>query len=74
MFSVAFMRDMLERAIATGAQVALSAFVLGETGLLDLDVNHVLSLAAGAMVASALKSLAATRRGDPESASLLLTK
>lgn len=74
MFTILFWRDAAERAIATAAQAALGVLVVDGgplyVGLLDVDWSAGLSIAGSAALASVLKSLVATRVGDPDSASL----
>lgn len=67
MISVQFLKDSAERALATFAQAYVaSAVVFG--GILDLQA---LKVAAGAAVLSVFKSLAASKVGDSDSASLV---
>lgn len=67
MFSLKFVRDSAERAVATFAQAYVAgAVVLG--GILDYQA---LKVAAGAAVLSVFKSVAATKVGDKETASLV---
>lgn len=69
MWTTKFWRSALERAIRTIAQVLLSLFVVGETGIMDVDWIQAASVAGLAGFASILMSLAATGVGDHESAS-----
>lgn len=71
MFTRAFWKDAVERAISTAAQTALA--LLGADGfdLLTVDVADVMGVSLGALVLSVLKSLVASRVNDPESASLV---
>jgi hypothetical protein len=57
MFTLAFIKGAGERAIKTGAQTALAFFVIGTTGLLDLDWVALGSVAGAAVVASLLTSI-----------------
>lgn len=71
MFTKLFWKDALERAVSTAAQAAGAAILaLGATGLVDLDFKMVGSVAGLAALLSVLKSVAATKLGDKESASL----
>jgi hypothetical protein len=67
MFTKTFALATAERAIKTFAQVALSYFVIGTTGLLDLDVIALASVAGAGAVASVLTSIvsAAATDGSP---------
>lgn len=66
LFTNAFLKDTVERVIVTFAQGYISAaIVLG--GILDIDA---LKVAAGAAVLSFFKSIAASKIGNEESASL----
>lgn len=67
MFSVKFIKDSAERAIATFAQAYVAAaVVLG--GILD---QQALKVAAGAAVLSIFKAVAATKVGDKDTAALV---
>lgn len=67
MFTLKFLRDAAERAVATFAQAYVaSAVVLG--GIMDFNA---LKVAAGAAVLSIFKAVAATKFGDSESAGLV---
>lgn len=68
MFSPTFLKDALERAVATFAQVLLGAGVVLDGGFFGSDNFKV---AAAAAVASVLKSLVASKFGDPATASLV---
>lgn len=71
MFTVLFWKDAGERAISTAAQVLVALWGADTLfNILTIDVGDALGIAAGAAGLSLLKSLAATRKGDPESASL----
>ncbi|MGL5908419.1 MAG: holin [Phycicoccus sp.] len=72
MFTALFWRDATERALATAAQSTLAAWAVGD-GLLNafvVDWPTAGGIALGGAVLSLLKSVAATRVGDRESASL----
>jgi len=57
MFTLSFWRGAAERGIKTGAQTALAFFVIGTTGLLELDWVALGSVAGAAVVASVLTSI-----------------
>ena len=64
-----FLKDLLERAIKTFAQVAAAEAVADGTGLLSTDWVALLSLAGMAAVLSVLTSLASLPLGDSGTAS-----
>lgn len=67
-----FWEDLGERAVMTAAQSAIST--IGVDGVVEaftLDWKAIGSIALGAALLSALKSLGAGLKGDPESASLV---
>lgn len=64
MFSFAWAKSTVERAVRTAAQVLLGFLVVGETGLLDVDWQQALSVTAVAAIASILMSVVATGVGD----------
>ena len=70
MFSLAWVKDAVERAIRTAAQVLLGFLVVGETGLLDVDWQQALSVTAVAAIASILMSIVATGVADKGTAGL----
>jgi hypothetical protein len=65
-----FWRGAAERGIKTFAQTAVGFFVIGTTGLLELDFVSLVSVSGAAAVASVLTSIgnadfvAGTRKGD----------
>jgi hypothetical protein len=67
MFSVAYVKDLAERAIATFAQAYVAAAVVLPT---DFYNFQTVKLSAAAAALSVLKSLAARYKGDPATASL----
>lgn len=69
-FSREFYRDMVERVVSTAAQAGLAA-LLGTAVFAEVDWEFVGSTAALAAVACALKCVAASFKGDPDSASLV---
>lgn len=64
MFTKEFWVDVLERAIRTACQAALSAGVVGGVGLFDVDWLNVGSIALVAAIASVLTSIASSGRTD----------
>ena len=56
-FSKAFWKGLAERGIKTFAQTLAAYFVIGTTGLLDLDWVTALSVSGAAALASALTSI-----------------
>ena len=71
MFSLIFWKSTGERAIRTAAQVLLGFFVVGETGVLDVDWAQALSVTVVAVIVSVLTSVVATGIGDKGTASLV---
>jgi len=69
MFTVTFWKDAAERAIRTAAQALLALWATDISGVLEVDWTQAGSVAALAAVTSVLMSVAATGRGNPESAS-----
>jgi serine phosphatase RsbU (regulator of sigma subunit) len=57
-FDINFWKAAADRAVKTGAQVAASYFVIGTTGLLELDWIALASVSGAGVVASLLTSLA----------------
>ena len=66
-----FWADLGERVIATAAQSLVALLGVSEIGILDVDWAQAASVAGLAALLSALKAIAATRIGDPDSAALL---
>ena len=56
-WTLAFWRGAAERAVKTFAQTLVGYFVVGTTGLLDLDWVTALSVASAAALASVLTSI-----------------
>ena len=71
MFSLIFWKSTAERAIRTAAQTLLGFFVVGQTGVLDVDWVQSLSVTAVAVIVSVLTSVVATGVGDKGTASLV---
>ena len=69
MYTITFWKDASERAIRTAAQALLALWATDISGVLDVDWTQAGSVAALAAVTSVLMSVAATGRGNPESAS-----
>jgi hypothetical protein len=57
MFSKQFWKGAAERAVKTVAQTAVAYFVIGTTGILDIDWVALGSVAAAAGIASLLTSI-----------------
>lgn len=57
MFTKAFWKGAAERAVKTVAQTAVAYFVIGTTGILDIDWVALGSVAAAAGIASLLTSI-----------------
>jgi hypothetical protein len=64
MFTLAFWAATAERAIKTAAQTAAGFFIVGTTGILDLDWATVGSVSGAAAVLSVLTSLASSGTGS----------
>ena len=71
MFTLEFWKDALERAIRTAAQALVASWATGMTGVLDVNWIQAASVAGLAALTSVLMSLAATSRGNPDTASML---
>lgn len=71
MWTATFWKTTAERAIRTEAQVLLGFFVVGQTGVLDVDWLQALSVSGIATIASVLTSIVATGVGDKGTASLV---
>ena len=69
MWALSFWKQTAERAIKTAAQVALSFFVVGQTGVLDVDWQQFASVTAIAGLASVLTSMVSSGVNDPENPS-----
>ena len=69
MYTITFWKDASERAIRTAAQALLALWATDISGVLEVDWTQAGSVAALAAVTSVLMSVAATGRGNPESAS-----
>lgn len=71
MWALSFWKQALERAIKTAAQVALSFWVVGQTGILDVDWQQFFSVTALAAAASVMTSLVSSGVNDPENPSMV---
>ncbi len=67
MFTLAFWKDAAARAVWTAAQSLLALWGATGIGIVDIDPGQALSVAGMAALLSVLKSLVATRVGDPDS-------
>lgn len=71
MWTAGFWRGAVERAVKTAAQAGLAFFVVGETGIADVDWATVGGVAAVAAVASVLTSLVSAPFGPAGTPSLV---
>jgi hypothetical protein len=71
MWALSFWKQAAERAIKTAAQVALSFWVVGQTGVLDVDWQQFFSVTVLAAGASVLTSLVSSGVNDPENSSMV---
>ena len=71
MWTIGFWKDSFERACKTFAQAALAFFVVGQTGIADVDWATVLGVGAVAALASVLSSVASAGVGPADSPSLV---
>jgi hypothetical protein len=69
MWSLSFWKQTAERAVKTAAQVALSFFVVGQTGILEVDWQQFASVTVLAALASVLTSIVSSGVNDPENPS-----
>ncbi len=72
MWTVGFWKQAAERAVKTAAQAGAAFFVVGSTGVADVDWATVGGVAGAAAVASVLTSLASAPFGQPDSPSLVV--
>lgn len=70
MFTKQFVKDTLERAIATAAQVAIAMLSVDGLELMSVDIRALLSSVGLAFILSVLKSLVASKTGKKGTASL----
>lgn len=71
MWSLKFWKQTAERALRTAAQVALSFWVVGETGVLDVDWVQLGSVTGLAALASVLMSIVGSGLNDAENPSMV---
>ncbi len=71
MFTKAFAKDALERAVKAFAGVGAALFVVGQTSVLDFDWAGFFGTSGGAAVASVLLSLASYKAGNTGTASVV---
>lgn len=71
MWSLKFWKQTSERALRTAAQVALSFWVVGETGVLDVDWVQLGSVTGLAALASVLMSIVGSGLNDAENPSMV---
>lgn len=71
MFTAKFRNDAIERALSTAAQTAVAVVGMDQISALQVDWKYVGGVALTAGILSLLKSVAARRTGDSDSASLV---
>jgi hypothetical protein len=71
MWTIGFWKQTEERAVKTAAQAAAAFFVIGTTGVADVDWAGVGGIAGAAAVASVLTSLASAPFGQENSPSVV---
>lgn len=72
MWTSLFWKQTAERAVKTAAQAGAAFFVVGSTGVADVDWATVGGVAGAAAVASVLTSLASAPFGPADSPSLVV--
>jgi hypothetical protein len=70
-WSIGFWRGAAERAVKTAAQTAVAFFVVGETGVADVDWATVGGISLVAAIVSVLTSLASAPFGPENTPSLV---
>lgn len=66
-----FVKDLLERALKTGAQAAIASFGANAVSLYDINPGTSLGITGFAVLVSVLTSLASRQVGDKDSASVV---
>jgi r1t holin len=66
-----FFKDLLERALKTGAQAALASFGGNAVSLYDINPGTSLGITGFAVLVSVLTSLGSRQKGSKDSASLV---
>lgn len=74
MFTLAFWKDALERAVKTAAQTAVALIGTGMVGILDVDWVQVASVSGVAALLSVLTSIGSDPFADRGTASLVRGK
>lgn len=74
MFTLAFWKDAIERAVKTAAQTAVALIGTGMVGILDVDWMQVASVSAVAALLSVLTSIGSDPFADRGTASLVRGK
>jgi hypothetical protein len=70
-WELSYWKQVIERAVRTAAQVALSFWVVGQTGILDVDWQQFFSVVGLATLASVAMSLVGSGLNDPETPSMV---
>jgi hypothetical protein len=71
MWTIGFWKGAAERAVKTAAQAGLAFFVIGETGVADIDWATVGGVAVVAAIASVLTSLVSAPFGPANTPSVV---
>ena len=71
MWTLSFWKQTAERAIKTAAQTGAAFFVIGTTGVADVDWATMAGICGVAALASVLTSIASTPFGQADSPSLV---
>lgn len=74
MFTLAFWKDAIERALKTAAQTAVALIGTGMVGILDVDWTQIASVSAVAALLSVLTSIGSDPFADRGTASLVRGK
>ena len=70
MFSKSFLKDAMERAVKSAAQFAVVAFGADTVNVISVDLLGVVGAAGAGFVISFLTSVASSRVGDSDTASV----